>query len=146
MAESRVVSDSLPVIAPHLPENGLRCRIIPIFINGISNSLAKARHPSSSSVAEQESRLSSFESTLLAYGIAGDVLWSQHHLLRDEDTVVELALRAELPKKACAFAEPSRGNAGSNGIINGGREEGAVALQALGCIDFSDARRRRGVA
>ncbi|KAN0067714.1 hypothetical protein V8E54_014279 [Elaphomyces granulatus] len=26
-------------------------------------------------------------------------------------------------KKACAFAEPSRGNAGSNGIINGGREE-----------------------
>ena len=25
------------------------------------------------------------------------------------------------------------------------REEGAVALQALGCIDFSDARRRRGV-
>ena len=31
-------------------------------------------------------------------------------------------------------------------IINGGREEeGAVALQALGCIDFSDARRRQGV-
>ncbi|KAN0070482.1 hypothetical protein V8E54_011351 [Elaphomyces granulatus] len=48
-------------------------------------------------------------------------------------------------KKACAFAEPSRGNAGSNGIINGGREEGAVALQALECIDFSDAHRRQGV-
>ncbi|KAN0068580.1 hypothetical protein V8E54_013304 [Elaphomyces granulatus] len=47
-------------------------------------------------------------------------------------------------KKACAFAELSRGNAGSNGIINGSRE-GAVALQALGCIDFSDARRRQGV-
>ena len=28
-----------------------------------------------------------------------DVLQSQHHLLRDEDTVVELALRAELPQK-----------------------------------------------
>ena len=37
------------------------------------------------------------------------------------------------------------GNAGGNGIIDGGREEGAVALQALGYIDFSDARRRRGV-
>ena len=28
-----------------------------------------------------------------------DVLQSQHHLLRDEDTVVELVLRAELPQK-----------------------------------------------
>ncbi len=35
------------------------------------------------------------------------------------------------------------GNAGGNGIINGGREGSAVALRALGCIDFSDARRRR---
>ncbi|KAN0068223.1 hypothetical protein V8E54_013793 [Elaphomyces granulatus] len=62
-----------------------------------------------------------------------DVLQSQHHLLRDEDTVVELVkLKAELPQKGLRLrgTEP---------------EEGAVALQALGCIDFSDARRRRGV-
>ncbi|KAN0068971.1 hypothetical protein V8E54_013140 [Elaphomyces granulatus] len=37
-----------------------------------------------------------------------DVLQSQHHLLRDEDTVVELVkLKAELPQKG-SFAEPSR--------------------------------------
>ena len=47
-------------------------------------------------------------------------------------------------KRACAFAEPRVvGNAGGNGIINGGREDSAVALRTLGCIDFSDAHRRR---
>ncbi|KAN0077830.1 hypothetical protein V8E54_006134 [Elaphomyces granulatus] len=72
-----------------------------------------------------------------------DVLQSQHH---PRTRLSNWRLERNSRKKACAFAEPSRGgNAGSNGIINDGREEGAVALQALGCIDFSDARRRRGV-
>ncbi|KAN0066951.1 hypothetical protein V8E54_014875 [Elaphomyces granulatus] len=61
-----------------------------------------------------------------------DVLQSQPHLLRDEDTVVELVLKEELPQKGLRL----RGTK---------PEEGAVALQALGCFDFSDARRRRCV-
>jgi hypothetical protein len=56
-----------------------------------------------------------------------DVLQSQHHLLRDEDTVVELVkLKAELPQKGLRLrgTEPwwLVCNAGGNGIINGGRE------------------------
>ncbi|KAN0070283.1 hypothetical protein V8E54_011864 [Elaphomyces granulatus] len=53
-------------------------------------------------------------------------------------------LEQNFRKRACAFAEPSRdGNAGGNGIINGGRADTPVVLRALGCFDFSDARHRR---
>ncbi|KAN0087255.1 hypothetical protein V8E54_000943 [Elaphomyces granulatus] len=54
----------------------------------------------SSSVAKQESSLSSFVSTLELH----DVLQPQHQLLfGDGDTVVELALRAELPQKVATL-------------------------------------------
>ena len=72
-----------------------------------------------------------------------DVLQSQHHLLRDEDTVVELVkLKAELPQKGLRLRGTELrwlvGNAGSIWIIKDGRgcftSTGVHRLQRrLGC-------------
>ena len=74
--------------------------------------------------------------------LQNNVLQPQHQLLfEDGDTVVELALRAELRQKGLRLrrTEPwwLAGNAGGNGIINGGREGASTSatLVVAGRVD-----------